>query len=166
MATKNSAPAGQMLVAGLVCALVAGFCVYALFTEPLWSAQWFAAIAGVGVFLPVVALAVVVSLPRRTRSRKPRVSTLHVAIVVFGGLALALASAAVSGYIAYTIDGIASFETRTGRVRHELPVPVFIAVMGVCSLAFGAASVLGIRELLRQRSNGERSGQRRSARQH
>ncbi|GAB3811262.1 hypothetical protein GCM10028820_02190 [Tessaracoccus terricola] len=147
----------KMVVAGVVGAVVVVSCIVSLFTAPVWSAEWFAALAGVGVFGPVLALAITMLRPQRKGLKKQRSNMgLVSAILLFAGLSLALASAAVSGWIAYKVDGVPSFRTGTGSVRYDLPVPVFSVVMGVCSLAFGFAAAVGVRDLLRRRSGGAR----------
>lgn len=150
-----------MVVAGVVGAIVVVSCVVSLFTAPLWSAEWFAALGGVGVFGPVLALAITMLRPSRKGPKKQRSNKgLVTAILLFAGLCLALASIAVSSWIAYTVDGVTSFRTRTGSFRYDLPVPVFIAVMGVFSLAFGFAAAVGVRDLLRQRFGDARPKKR------
>lgn len=142
-----------IIVALVVGVLVVGFSLFSLFTEPVLSASWFAALAGIGVFGPVLGLALAMVVPKDQERNKTKSGSraLYRAIFFFGWLALALAFAAASGYIAYTVDGVESFRTGTKSWRYDLPVPVFIAMMGALSLGFGAITVIGIRDLQRQR---------------
>lgn len=142
--------------------LVVVSCLVSLFTATAWTAEWFAAISGVGVFGPVLVLAIVLMRPRPQHSRGiPRNTALLSAVTVFAGLAVATASAAVSGYIAHEVDGVTSFATGTGSAQYDLPVPVFTVIMGVVSLGLATVAALGVRELLRQRADTQPRGSKR-----
>lgn len=131
--SRGDWPAWKWLLVGCFAGTLSIGSLVGLFTSPILTTEWFAGLAGLALFLPilVMALSQIPGLGRPLDPTDPRT-----AAMLLGCVSIALAAGAVSGAIGYFVDDISGFWTGRGK-KHWLPMPAFIVVSSLGAVGFG-----------------------------